>query len=185
MERKQEIINVAIRVFVRNGYEKTTISDIAKEMGISQGLCYRYFSSKEEIYDACIQEYANYIVEENMKKTHLQGKTLKEQIYLMSGKIGDYASTEKDKQELYELFHKAGNHKLHNQLFLAVGNNLVPFIAKILTEAKERGELQIQDPDATAYFFIYGQIGILMNNTIPEEDKTKRIQNCLIELLGL
>ena len=45
-ERRQEIVDGAIRVFARKGYEKTAISDIAGEIGISQGLCYRYFPSK-------------------------------------------------------------------------------------------------------------------------------------------
>ena len=53
--RKKEILEGAIRVFARNGYDRTTISDIAKELNISQGLCYRYFSSKEDIYRAAIE----------------------------------------------------------------------------------------------------------------------------------
>ncbi|MGN1167575.1 MAG: TetR/AcrR family transcriptional regulator, partial [Lachnospiraceae bacterium] len=52
--RKQEILDGAIRVFARKGYDKTTIADIAKALNISQGLCYRYYSSKEEIYDAAL-----------------------------------------------------------------------------------------------------------------------------------
>ena len=42
-ERKQEILETAIKLFSVNGFEKTSISDIAKEIGIAQGLCYRYF----------------------------------------------------------------------------------------------------------------------------------------------
>ena len=48
--RKQEILDGAIRVFAEKGYDKTTIGILAKELGISQGLCYRYFSSKEASY---------------------------------------------------------------------------------------------------------------------------------------
>ena len=40
-ERKQEILETAIKLFSVNGFEKTSISDIAKEIGIAQGLCYR------------------------------------------------------------------------------------------------------------------------------------------------
>ena len=39
-ERKQEILETAIKLFSVNGFEKTSISDIAKEIGIAQGLCY-------------------------------------------------------------------------------------------------------------------------------------------------
>ncbi|MDD3369087.1 MAG: TetR/AcrR family transcriptional regulator [Lachnospiraceae bacterium] len=184
-ERKQEIVDAAIRVFARKGYEKTSISDIAKEIGISQGLCYRYFPSKEAVYDAGIDKYAAYIVRQNIQRTKLEGKTLKEQILLMSGKMGEYASAEKGQQELYELFHKEGNHKLHDQLYLRVGEKLIPFITEVLEQAKRRGETNISDPVATAYFFVYGQIGVLMSYEIPEAEKAKRIQDCLIELLGV
>lgn len=184
-ERKQEIVEAAIRVFARNGYEKTTISDIAKEMGISQGLCYRYFPSKEAMYDAGIEEYASYIVSHNIQRTKLEGRSLKEQILLMSGRLGEYSAAEKGKSELYELFHKAENRKLHDQLFLKVSQKLVPYITTVLEKAKERGETTVKDPETTAYFFVFGQMGILMSHEFSEEEKQKRIQDCLIELLGL
>ena len=57
-ERRQEIIDTAMKVFYEKGYEKTSISDIAREMHVAQGLCYRYFSSKEELFDVAIDQYA-------------------------------------------------------------------------------------------------------------------------------
>ena len=49
-ERKQEILETAMRLFQEKGYEKTSISDIAKAIGVAQGLCYRYFPSKEVLF---------------------------------------------------------------------------------------------------------------------------------------
>ena len=57
-ERRQEIIDTAMKVFYEKGYEKTSISDIAREMHVAQGLCYRYFSSKEELFDTALDQYA-------------------------------------------------------------------------------------------------------------------------------
>ena len=37
--RKQEILDVAMRVFAEKGYETTTMKDIAKEAGVVAGLC--------------------------------------------------------------------------------------------------------------------------------------------------
>lgn len=48
-ERRKEIIDTAIKLFYEKSYEKTTISDIAKEINVAQGLCYRYFPSKEAL----------------------------------------------------------------------------------------------------------------------------------------
>ena len=44
--RKQEILETAMKLFAEKGYEKTSISDIAKEIGVAQGRCYRYFPSR-------------------------------------------------------------------------------------------------------------------------------------------
>ena len=66
--RKQEIIKGAVHVFAERGYDKTSISDIAQALGISQGLCYRYFKSKEEIYDAALEDYAELIVQNNLRR---------------------------------------------------------------------------------------------------------------------
>ena len=57
-ERKQEIIDTAMRLFYEKGYEKTSISDIAKAMNVAQGLFYRYFPSKEVLFDTAVEQYA-------------------------------------------------------------------------------------------------------------------------------
>ena len=41
-ERKQEILDTALKLFGERGYERTSITDIAKANGVAQGLCYRY-----------------------------------------------------------------------------------------------------------------------------------------------
>ena len=58
-ERRQEIIDTAMRLFYEKGYERTSITDIAREMGVAQGLCYRYFASKESIFDTALEQYAD------------------------------------------------------------------------------------------------------------------------------
>ena len=35
-ERKQEILETAMKLFAQNGFEKTSISDIAREIGVAQ-----------------------------------------------------------------------------------------------------------------------------------------------------
>ena len=54
--RKQEILDTALKLFGENGYEKTSMTDIAKAIGVAQGLCYRYFPSKEALYIAVLRQ---------------------------------------------------------------------------------------------------------------------------------
>ncbi len=50
--RREQILEAAIACFARLGFHKTTMADIAREAGLSAGLAYRYFASKEEIIQA-------------------------------------------------------------------------------------------------------------------------------------
>lgn len=54
--RREELVAAAVRAFARNGYHGCRISDIAEEAGVSHGLVYHYFSSKEEILETIFRE---------------------------------------------------------------------------------------------------------------------------------
>jgi len=48
-EKEALILETALRLFAKNGYLSTPVSLIAKEAGISKGLMYNYFKSKEDL----------------------------------------------------------------------------------------------------------------------------------------
>ncbi len=49
VERRQAILNAAMKVFAQRGYAAATIREIAREADIAQGTIYLYFPSKREI----------------------------------------------------------------------------------------------------------------------------------------
>ncbi|MFN3945746.1 MAG: TetR/AcrR family transcriptional regulator [Allosphingosinicella sp.] len=54
-ERRQHIIDAAMRLFARNGFHRTTMRDIFEEAGLSAGAVYNYFKSKEDIFEAAVR----------------------------------------------------------------------------------------------------------------------------------
>ena len=48
-QSSQKILNAALELFGTKGYEATSISDIVAEAGVSKGLIYHYFDSKEDL----------------------------------------------------------------------------------------------------------------------------------------
>ena len=49
-EKQQAILNAGYRVFSRNTYKKSPVSEIASEAGISKSLLFYYFKNKKELY---------------------------------------------------------------------------------------------------------------------------------------
>ena len=53
-ESKHKIMEAAFKLIAKNGYEATSIAMIAKKAGVSKGLLYNYFTSKEELVKALV-----------------------------------------------------------------------------------------------------------------------------------
>ena len=60
-ERRNEILDTAEELFHRQGYDKCTINDILKEIGIAKGTFYHYFKSKEDVLDAIVLRYKDIV----------------------------------------------------------------------------------------------------------------------------
>jgi len=60
-DRKQAIMDVALEEFASHGYESTSISMIAKKTGVSKGLMYNYFKSKEDLLISIIHDQVHLI----------------------------------------------------------------------------------------------------------------------------
>src|SRR3954447_11989334 len=56
VDKRRQILDAAVRVFARQGFHSTRVSDIADEAGVAYGLVYHYFSSKEEVLNELFGE---------------------------------------------------------------------------------------------------------------------------------
>ena len=54
--KRQQIIEGARRVFIDMGFDAASMNDITREAGVSKGTIYVYFASKEELFEAIVEE---------------------------------------------------------------------------------------------------------------------------------
>jgi AcrR family transcriptional regulator len=54
-QKKQLIMDTALELFAENGFHATSMNQVAKKAGVSKGLAYNYFESKQEILDEIIK----------------------------------------------------------------------------------------------------------------------------------
>jgi len=53
-EREQHILDAAAELIVRYGYDKTSMSDIAEEAGVTRAIVYLHFDSKDNLFEALL-----------------------------------------------------------------------------------------------------------------------------------
>ena len=56
-ETREVILKAAAKVFFENGFEKTSVKMILKEANIVTGSFYHFFSSKEALFEAVVEEF--------------------------------------------------------------------------------------------------------------------------------
>jgi AcrR family transcriptional regulator/NAD(P)-dependent dehydrogenase (short-subunit alcohol dehydrogenase family) len=66
-KRREQIVRSAIKLFARKGYYRTTLQDLAEDLGVSHGNIYKYVGSKEDIH-FLIHEYLFEIVWERTER---------------------------------------------------------------------------------------------------------------------
>jgi len=55
-KRKEVICNAGLQLFARKGFHQTTMEEIAQQVGISKGLLYNYFASKDDLLEQIIRK---------------------------------------------------------------------------------------------------------------------------------
>lgn len=73
LKTRDQLIVAAKQLFIKKGYDDTTMTDIAIESGLSRRTLYTYFESKVEIYQAVINSETDYVIE---KLTAIASKPL-------------------------------------------------------------------------------------------------------------
>src|SRR5512138_467816 len=57
--KRRQITDGACRVFLERGFDAASMGEIAREARVSKGTLYVYFKSKEELFEAIVEEQCN------------------------------------------------------------------------------------------------------------------------------
>ena len=152
-ERRGQILDVASRVFAHKGLAGTRIADIATEGGMSQGLIFRYFASKEEVFAAVIEKALQSATSLAQAALELPCSPLEKLRWLLQITLSgmwrkpDYAlvvlhalNSETTPQEVREQVLEQSIHTL--QLY-----------RRLIVEGQEAGEIVEGDPDMLTLVF--------------------------------
>ncbi|VBB08188.1 tetr bacterial regulatory protein hth signature [Lucifera butyrica] len=149
--RINEILDTADLLFFTQGYQATTIRDIAKKMGVAQGMLYYYFKSKEEVLETLLERHAAFLISE-IKNVICLNSSPAEKIALIVSTVLHKAAY-KDGL-LLNMLYAAQNLHLKVQLFHQLELALSPWLLKILEEGIGNQDFCVSHPPTAVDYIL-------------------------------
>ncbi|GFZ33563.1 TetR family transcriptional regulator [Clostridium zeae] len=152
LERKNEIMDRSLELFIEKGYDNTSINEIVNSLSIAKGTFYHYFTSKEEILGELLKRRLDeYILPlTDIYNSNLDPNSKLEAIlkamFLGTNSNLMFANAERDSSNL----------KLNNALEEEFFNRCYPLILGVVKEGIEQESLQVDFPEEVVEILLRG-----------------------------
>lgn len=173
-ERKNEILDVAERLFGTKGFDSTSTGDILNEIGIARGTLYYHFKSKEEILDAMISRMTNRLIGKAGEIAAQKEVPVLQRLTMMLLSLN--VSGSNLAQELLAQAHKPQNALLHQKMEKCMLTGINPIITDLIKEGITQGICRTDYPEEVAEMtFLYANTVFddLMEHS--EEEKQRKM----------
>ena len=149
-ERRRQILFKALELFVTKGFNETKITDISQALGISTGLLFHYYESKEQLYLALVQmglEGTN-TPQKNSYSTPI------EYFEFFIRSLFEVTATQPWISQMFVLMNQARRPGIPEQIRnVALSVNQIEFSAKIIEEGQKSGCIRKGDPPVLSAAF--------------------------------
>jgi AcrR family transcriptional regulator len=165
-DKRRIILDAAIRVFARRGFNGCRVSDIADEAGVAYGLVYHYFRSKDEVLDTLFLERWNVLLEA-IRETDRQDISPREKLHQIASFIVDSYRHDPElmKVIIVEVTRAANS---FGQTHLGKIREAYELIADIVAKAQDEGAFKDTITPQFAAMAFYGAIEQVLTGWIFE-----------------
>jgi len=186
-KRQAELLETAIEVFAKCGYQATTMDEIAEQAGVSKGMLYIYFKNKEALFGAVFRWYGN-IISETMQAAICDIDDEIEQLEQIAAVWGKIAIEHRDYVPLFLDFWAAASVKGMRSDYaddLAhMYEEYRTLIIEIIESGKKNGRFkQHADARAAAYLLVGGMDGIFIQSWLSQPQGLDKIVNQSMRML--
>lgn len=172
-ERRNEILDVAERLFGTKGFDNTSTNDILNEIGIARGTLYYHFKSKEDILDAMIERMTGQLVakakavSEKKELPVLQRLTMMIMVLNVDNDLG---------REVMEQVHRAQNALMHQKMRERLLTGVNPLITGLIEEGIEQGICHTDYPaEVVEMTMLYSNMAFDALSEYSEEERQRKI----------
>lgn len=152
-ERRAQIVDAAMKVFARLGFKGSRMDDIVKESGLSKGLLYWYFKSKDAIIVAVIERLFAPEIDHVSKIAASDGTVSGKLRAVAHDAVRDIRTMNRLLPITIEYYSYAFRNKAVKKVLLEAGEQYYAIIQSILEEGIASGELRKVDARKTALSF--------------------------------
>ena len=165
-DKRRQILDAAVRVFARQGFHATRVSDIADEAGVAYGLVYHYFRSKDEVLNELFIERWSLLLAA-IEEADQAGGTHRERLAAVAGFIvGSYRHDPELMKVIIVEVTRAANS--FGRTHLPEIRRAYESIAKIVADGQAAGEFRRDVTPLFASMAFYGAIEQLLSGWIFE-----------------
>ena len=161
-QRREQLIEVATKLFAKLGYEATTTASIAEAAGVTEPILYRHFKNKQDLFVAITRTVSEQTLS-NWNKLIKQGADPAEQIRLVASEFPDHL---KQLSDAYHVIHGALATSRDRKVLAVLREhygNMEKFFVEIVRTGQEAGVFRKDiDPKVPAWQLINVGIGYAM-----------------------
>jgi len=149
--RRDELLDVAQRLFARNGYDATSVSHIIAELGVSKGAFYHYFDSKEDLVEALACRFAKVTAAQTdeLLRDPAQDAFSKLTAFMFAMRRHKGENVVELRATFEPLF-RAENLQLYEKTQRAVLDVVRPILTRIIVEGVAERTFDTPDPESAA-----------------------------------
>ena len=151
-ERRKELIDTAERLFIAQGYDQTSVSDITKEINVSQGAFYYYFDSKEDILVAAMEKQIALMESDFIR---IANNSDLDEAAKLNSMINSFLSVSASGKKIIGYIHQAKNATLHKKLMrVRPFAKIAPVMADVIVQGCKNDRFHVERPLETSYLLL-------------------------------
>lgn len=170
-DKRQLLLDAAIRVFARKGYHAARIGDIAQEAGVAYGLLYHYFASKERVLETVFRDTWTAMLEA-VNGIEAAGGPAREQVRRVAAVV---LGSWKLNPDLVRVLVREVTRSPHLQNEVGEIRQAMDALERIVTRGQEAGEFRASLHPRLAAWVVYGALEEVLTGWVmgapPENDE--------------
>jgi len=154
--RRDELLDAAVQLFARDGYDATSINRIIEAVGVSKGAFYHHFAAKEDLVTALAERHAQRTAE--AAQSVLDDPTLDSFARLVGFLEVMRAQKLRDARDLRATFTpilQPENRHMFERIHAATSDIVRPLIARIIAEGVAEQAFDTSDPEAASEVILH------------------------------